>query len=50
MDEAEEFRAEAREVRAHAERIGPEQRWRLSKNHFGEGMKAALHQRGWTQE
>jgi len=48
-DEADAERDEARKFRAHAERIGPEQRQRLAQNHFGEGMKEALHQRGWTQ-
>lgn len=48
-EEVENHRAEARELRITAERIGPEQRWRLAQNHFGDGMREALHQRGWTQ-
>lgn len=48
-EEAEQHREEARELRVEAERIGPETRRRLRQNHFGEGMKEALHQRGWIQ-
>lgn len=48
-DEAKAEGAQAKEGRARAERIGSEQRYRLRQNHFGEGIKEALHQRGWTQ-
>lgn len=48
-DEAEEQRSEARQLRTHTERHGPERRRRIAQNHFGESMKEALHQRGWTQ-
>lgn len=49
-DEADEQRAEARKLRARAEHLGPKQRARLLQNHFGDGMREALHQRGWTQK
>lgn len=48
-DEADEARIEAREYRANAERVGPELRSRIRRNHFGESIREALHQRGWTQ-
>lgn len=48
-DEVEEQRADARRLRAKTEKLGPERRYRLAQNHFGEGIKEALHQRGWTQ-
>lgn len=48
-DEAEDEGIQAKVYRARAERIGREQRYRLEQNHFGEGIKEALHQRGWTQ-
>jgi len=48
-DEADEDLIEAREHRATAERIGPELRSRIRRNHFGESIREALHQRGWSQ-
>jgi hypothetical protein len=47
--EVEEQRSEARRLRAHTEKHGPERRRRVAQNHFGESIKEALHQRGWTQ-
>lgn len=40
----------SRLLRRHAEVLGPALRVRLAENHFGEGMREALHQRGWTQK
>jgi hypothetical protein len=48
-DEAKVEGEQAKAGRVRAERIGSEQRYRLKQNHFGEGIKEALHQRGWTQ-
>lgn len=40
----------SRALRNHAELVGPALRARLAENHFGEGIREALHQRGWTQK
>jgi hypothetical protein len=46
--EAERHAVEARAYRRTAERIGPVLRAELEDNHFGERIRYALHQEGWT--
>lgn len=47
--EAEHDVTVSRALRSHAEVVGPAMRKRLATNHFGEGMREALHQRGWKK-
>lgn len=51
---AEEYAAEdvqvSRDLRAHAERVGPTLRFELGENSWGDRIRSALHERGWTPE
>lgn len=49
LAEATEQRAEARQYRRRAERVGPSLRAELEQNHFGERMTAAFESRGWAR-
>jgi hypothetical protein len=48
--EADRDVAVSRTMRAHAEQVGPVLRFELGENSWGDRIRSALHERGWSPE
>jgi hypothetical protein len=48
--EADRDVAVSRTMRTHAEQVGPALRFELGANSWGDRIRSALHERGWSPE